>query len=167
MASDQNLESLQFDSNIKQQVDRQFAALNQFRQTLSRQIEVSEQMNDHFGQLHTAILDLQHEGGHSALALQRDSSNSSNEETQEMDDFVILPDKQDRLTKDMRDKRQRRGASLEADKKVRDLLRERTEKLISLSRQFNEQQTMLNRHRALLASQKSIQDKHFQKLANS
>lgn len=51
-----------------------------------------------------------------------------------MDEFVILPDKQDRLTKDMTDMRRRRGASLEADKKVRDLLRERTDKLISLRR---------------------------------
>lgn len=56
--SDPHLESLQFDSKVKQQVDQQFSALNQFRRTLSRQIEVSERMNDHFGQLHTAILDM-------------------------------------------------------------------------------------------------------------
>lgn len=84
-----------------------------------------------------------------------------------MDDFVILPKQQDRLTTKMADMRGRRVASLKADKEVRDLLRECTDKLISLRRQFDEQQKMLNRHRALLASQKSIQDKHFQKMATS
>lgn len=59
----QNLESLQFDSEMKQQVNLQFSALSQFRLTLSRQIEVSERMNDLFGQLHTAIQDMKSEGG--------------------------------------------------------------------------------------------------------
>lgn len=99
-------------------------------------MKVSERMHDNFGQLQVAICDIQIQ--QTVLSLNHHSSNSSNDDADEKDGFVMLPDRQDNLTKDMVDKRKLRDLTLEADRKIVELLRERTDKLFSLLAQINE-----------------------------